>query len=470
MPVPFGVSVGDFISGLELIHDIIKCLKDSTGAKAQYRGIIAALKSLETALTQARNVSAQLEDERSIEEIVRRSEESIRLFVGKVNKYHHALGHEHVKQWKACLRKIQWQLYSKEDVAGFQHEIRSHVAALSVVMISLSHNTTVQASQHNLQVHAQTANELQQQRRQLNQLSESQSRMSTSLAVLGRTFEQLMYGIAMMSIILCSQLRLLMERLPSRIDLRLAYFTDAHGNPFIIDPNLTLTWRTFHSLLYDNFANRPGLHRVRRGLFRLHDRFARSELDASQPFISAFRPGRYIDMSILFQASEVETEACPRCGNSKAPGNTREHTCSQCGLWYKRFLDYDHTPMVPLDEQSQGAPITKEFRVLDITPGPDSPTTINGVLRIVSLHDEPDYITLSYIRDDSAKASVVEINGKNVQVTDKLYAALRALRSQNQSTMWIGALCINQQDLEEMCEQMNMMETIYETATHMMER
>lgn len=31
---------------------------------------------------------------------------------------------------------MQWQLYSQEDVAGFQSEIQSHVAALSVVMTS----------------------------------------------------------------------------------------------------------------------------------------------------------------------------------------------------------------------------------------------------------------------------------------------------------------------------------------------
>jgi hypothetical protein len=56
MVVPFGVSVGDLISGLTFIRELIKALKDSTGPRQDYCELTSELESLERALTQVKDV------------------------------------------------------------------------------------------------------------------------------------------------------------------------------------------------------------------------------------------------------------------------------------------------------------------------------------------------------------------------------------------------------------------------------
>lgn len=56
MPIPSGVSVGDFIACLELTKTVIECLEESQGSAAQYRGLVRSLRSLEAALIQVNKV------------------------------------------------------------------------------------------------------------------------------------------------------------------------------------------------------------------------------------------------------------------------------------------------------------------------------------------------------------------------------------------------------------------------------
>ena len=57
MPVPFGVSVGDFIVGIEVLLDAIKSLSDTHGAQADYKELFRELNSLKTALGCIQNLS-----------------------------------------------------------------------------------------------------------------------------------------------------------------------------------------------------------------------------------------------------------------------------------------------------------------------------------------------------------------------------------------------------------------------------
>ena len=50
MTIPFGFSVGDFNSTIELIHDIFEALKDSDGSKQNFQALMRELYSLERAL------------------------------------------------------------------------------------------------------------------------------------------------------------------------------------------------------------------------------------------------------------------------------------------------------------------------------------------------------------------------------------------------------------------------------------
>ena len=50
MAAAFGFSVGDFVNGINLVKDVIKALKDSTGSSKEYLELIAELRTLESAL------------------------------------------------------------------------------------------------------------------------------------------------------------------------------------------------------------------------------------------------------------------------------------------------------------------------------------------------------------------------------------------------------------------------------------
>ena len=50
MPVPFGVSVGDFIAGIELLIEGVKSLSDTNGAQADYKKLWCELNNLKKGL------------------------------------------------------------------------------------------------------------------------------------------------------------------------------------------------------------------------------------------------------------------------------------------------------------------------------------------------------------------------------------------------------------------------------------
>lgn len=121
-----------------------------------------------------------------------------------------------------------------------------------------------------------------------------------------------------------------------------------------------------------------------------------------------------------------------------------------------------------LDEKLQ------QIRLLTLSSGHcDEP--LHCSLSVVSLLDRPQYNALSYVWGDIAPSAPSEpsiILDKHVfPVTPNLYSALHHLRprplgaSQDPIVMWIDALCINQEDLDERNRQVAMMRDIYASAT-----
>lgn len=114
-----------------------------------------------------------------------------------------------------------------------------------------------------------------------------------------------------------------------------AVFEDGHDSLFHIDANFMQTWGAFNVRLCENFAALPGAKRVRRGMFRLHDHFSGREIDQERcDFKVAFRPGRRIKMSILFEYFEINTELCPRCESANIKEIRVGTECVDCGFWY----------------------------------------------------------------------------------------------------------------------------------------
>jgi len=78
----------------------------------------------------------------------------------------------------------------------------------------------------------------------------------------------------------------------------------------------------------------------------------------------------------------------------------------------------------------------------------------------------PQYEALSYVWGDPPSTAEISVNGHTIKVRQNLEDALLALRlSDTERVMWIDALCINQDDIQERSAQVSRMPAIYQRAT-----
>lgn len=107
----------------------------------------------------------------------------------------------------------------------------------------------------------------------------------------------------------------------------------------------------------------------------------------------------------------------------------------------------------------------RHIRLLTLYPGAgDDPICIS--LHTVCLDDNPQYEALSYVWGDRTSMQTVTCDDIPIQVTPNLHSALLQLRhAREPHQLWIDAICINQEDLDERAEQVQIMHTIYKSCT-----
>lgn len=104
---------------------------------------------------------------------------------------------------------------------------------------------------------------------------------------------------------------------------------------------------------------------------------------------------------------------------------------------------------------------TKEIRLLELYPGTPG-DEISCEVRHVRLPDCPDYDTISYVWGDIADRRTIYTDGAQISVPASTVAALRAARLTDTPRMlWIDAICIDQNNLEERSQQVALMREIY---------
>jgi len=116
---------------------------------------------------------------------------------------------------------------------------------------------------------------------------------------------------------------------------------------------------------------------------------------------------------------------------------------------------------LPLD------PKLKQIRVLDVQPTPDGDESpVVGKLGCVSLLMTPEFAALLYVWGAFTKPPItITCNSQGVPVTQNCQAALQALRKRlGPFTIWIDAVCINQNDNLEKASQIPLMGEIYSMA------
>ncbi|KAK3680577.1 hypothetical protein LTR37_021154 [Vermiconidia calcicola] len=115
----------------------------------------------------------------------------------------------------------------------------------------------------------------------------------------------------------------------------------------------------------------------------------------------------------------------------------------------------------PLDNSS------RQIRLLSLEPAHGLSTDIYGSLSTANFRDDATvYGALSYTWFDNRKTHLITIDGRSLPITANLHGVLLRLRSIRSRTLWIDAICINQDDDQERSAQVLIMRYIYGRAAH----
>ncbi|KFY97989.1 hypothetical protein V500_01843 [Pseudogymnoascus sp. VKM F-4518 (FW-2643)] len=124
----------------------------------------------------------------------------------------------------------------------------------------------------------------------------------------------------------------------------------------------------------------------------------------------------------------------------------------------------------PLDE------FRNEIRLVVILPSKDDDETVSCKLQTVSLDEKLEYAALSYVWGDPAITKDIIVNGLPFAATTNLGSALWHMRkhgiTQNaegnkreEIPIWVDAICINQNDIQERNQQVALMGSLYGRAS-----
>lgn len=108
----------------------------------------------------------------------------------------------------------------------------------------------------------------------------------------------------------------------------------------------------------------------------------------------------------------------------------------------------------------------REFRLLILEPSADRLAPVRCKLNRASFDNRDlKYTALSYAWADPPGTTTIIMDGVETQITLNLEAALRHIRRPScAATLWVDALCINQEDVAEKNHQVEMMREIYSGA------
>lgn len=111
-------------------------------------------------------------------------------------------------------------------------------------------------------------------------------------------------------------------------------------------------------------------------------------------------------------------------------------------------LSRDEIHLMRLESGQRGDPIRASLMIRPLTS------------------DHPKYEALSYVWGDSSMRKTIRLDKQEISVTTNLEAALRQIRPVSGTrTLWIDAICIDQDDIAERNSQVLLMNAIYRKST-----
>ncbi|KAM0722482.1 hypothetical protein Q7P37_001923 [Cladosporium fusiforme] len=341
MPLPLGVSVGDFIACVGLIKDIIQALEDSQGSSAKYLSLINSLESLEIALSKVKGVkTTDFREIHALEEAARQCGHTLSAFLAKIEgKFHSSLKvGGSGSSIKDNLRKIQWALCSKDDIAHFQAEIAGHVNSTLLLL------NTVQVSEiQAVRLHMdQTLGDVQMRLAEQNSL---QLMLYIKLLHCATELQSIMRIIVFANIALFhSILRAARHArsLPATPGFdEPAVLEDAFGRQMLIHTQTITSWKAFDFIIRQRFATNSSLplpYLAGSGQYVLRRLPTYKEVPRGTSLASAFRPGSRLVMTLCMGYDDEYANQCPGCEHPDDGVEDVSKDCP-CGILYTRAIE-----------------------------------------------------------------------------------------------------------------------------------
>ncbi|KAF2802488.1 uncharacterized protein BDZ99DRAFT_551327 [Mytilinidion resinicola] len=283
----FGFSVGDFVSALNLTRELIRALKDSVGSSTDYRDLIRELRSLKRVLTEVKrlDLDESLKRQRvAVEQAASLCQNTITGFLRKIHKFEPSLGESgsavRRSKWRVSLRKMEWALYKKEEVAAFRARITGHTSAINMLLLTTQLIATEGATRE--------------------QNDDLRDLMTEVLKTNLQTYELVLK---------------MQTAIPPQVERQQpVYFLDACGQlaPFHLE--FISSTEAFLAVLKVKFRDR-GARKIERSEFVLEDTITNREIDLRRPWDICFRPGQRVSMSMCFNDFNANIE-CPACHTS----------------------------------------------------------------------------------------------------------------------------------------------------------
>ena len=125
------------------------------------------------------------------------------------------------------------------------------------------------------------------------------------------------------------------------------------------------------------------------------------------------------------------------------------------------FQIQSESPAVSQYQYTPLSPKSREVRLLTLRSG-NWDDEIQCVTQVVSLDLSPVYEAISYAWGSSKDTKAIFVDGYKVHVKINLESVLRHLRRPTQPlSLWVDALCIDQENVTEKTHQVSMMGEIY---------
>ncbi|KAI4193404.1 MAG: hypothetical protein LQ350_008338 [Teloschistes chrysophthalmus] len=323
MSVGFGFSVGDFIAAINLVGTVIDALSASSRSSSELQELLRQLHSLETALTRIK--SLEFSDQQHAQLLALRQSAAqcqltISTFLAKIASYQpHLLGIDGGgTSLKSSWKKIKWAVCKQQDVVQFKADLFAHTESIQLLLTIVQMQKVDLDHKDQQSLQRSIASCLQDgffacMRKYSAITSQLESITTQAQECIKNTRHIISMNIKVSQIIL--DVQNLLNTIPGQIERQQpVYLNDALGRytPFHLE--FIRCPEALISVLAIGFRTiGHASERIERNQFTINDARTKRDIDLNRPWEACFRPGQYVEMSMVFDTYKDSNKACPGC-------------------------------------------------------------------------------------------------------------------------------------------------------------